>query len=177
MNQIIGLYVAAFMQLLCSCNQKAEPEIYLIPSDFVGKVNVLFNEESGAAKEYDRKRRVYKIPSDGILLTQFRTNDGIIDREYYSVDNIGKRTLLEVYMINNSKRDTAEYIVRDKNKKGIFGDGTSGQYGSTNDSKSVQYQEFIVSNYNQLDSFYTREYMRNFDKKIESITRLTLNLK
>jgi hypothetical protein len=65
----------------------------------------------------------------------------------------------------------------DKDKKGIFEDGTSGQYGNTGDSKSVQYQEFIVSSYNQLDSFYTKEYQRNFDDKIEKITGLTLHLK
>jgi len=174
---MIGIYLIAFMRLLSSCNQKAEPETYLIPSNFTGKVNILFDKETGAAKEYDGKRRVYKIPSDGILITQIKTNDGFIDREYYSVNDTGKRTRLEVYMLDHSKRDTAEYIVGDKNKKGIFGDGTSGQYGNTGNSKSVQYQEFIVSSYNQLDSFYTTEYRKSFDSKIEKITRLTLNLK
>lgn len=177
MKSMIGIYLIAFMQLLSSCNQKAEPETYLIPSNYTGKVNILFNKETGAAKEYDRKRRVYRIPSDGILITQFKTNDGFIDREYYSVDNTGKRTRLEVYILDNSKRDTAEYIVGDKNKKGIFGDGISGQYGNTGENKSVQYQEFIVSSYNQLDSFYTKEYRINFENRIEKITGLTLNLK
>lgn len=177
MKAMIGIYLITFMQLLSSCNQKAEPETYLIQSNFTGKVNILFSKETGAAKEYDGKRRVYRIPSDGILITQFKTNDGFIDREYYSVDNTGKRTRLKVYMIDNSKRDTAEYIVEDKNKKGIFGDGISGQYGNTGDNKSAQYQEFIVSSYNQLDSFYAKEYQRNFDNRIEKITGLSLNLK
>lgn len=177
MKVMIRIYLIVFMQLLSSCYQQAEPETYLIPSDFTGKVNILFNKVTGEAEEYDGKRRVYKIPLDGILVTQFKKNDGTIDREYYSVDKTGKRTRLGVFMLNHSKSDTAEYIVGDKNKKGIFGDGISGQYGNTNDSKSVQYQEFIVSSYNQLDSFYTKEYRIYFDSKIEKITGLTLNLK
>jgi len=174
---MIGIYLIAFLQFLSSCNQKAEPETYLVPSNFTGKVNILFNKETGAAKEYEGKRRVYRIPSHGILITQFKTNDGFTDREYYLVDSTGERTRLEVYMIDNAKRDTAEYIVGDKNKKGVFGDGISGQYGNTGDSKSAQYQEFIVSSYSQLDSFYTKEYRRDFDSRIEKITGLTLNLK
>ena len=173
----MGIYLVALMQLVTGCNQKAEPETYLIPANFTGKVNILFNKEGGAGKEYDGKRRLYKIPSDGILVTQFNVNDGFIDREYYTVDSAGRRIRLEVYMLDNSKRDTAEYVVSDKNKKGIFEDGTSGQYGNTGDNKSVQYQEFIVSSLNQLDNFYTKQYQRDFDKKIERITGLTLNLK
>jgi hypothetical protein len=161
MKAVMGIYLMTLMQLVTGCNQKAEPETYLIPANFTGKVNILFNKEGGARKEYDEKRRLYKIPSDGILVTQFNVNDGFIDREYYTVDSTGKTTRLEVYVLDNSKRDTAEYVVGDKNKKG----------------KSVQYQEFIVSSFNQLDSFYTKQYQGDFDKKIERLTGLTLNLK
>lgn len=175
MKAMLGLYLVAFLQLISSCIHKAEPETYLIPSNLTGKVNILFNMDRGAAKEYDGKRRVYRIPPDGVLLTQFKMNDGFVDRDYYSVDSNGKRSSLEVYLLDHSKRDTADYIVSDKNKKGIFGDGTSGQYGGTGNTKSVQYQEFIVSSYAQLDSFYGKEYRKKFDEKIERITGLRLN--
>ena len=63
-------------------------------------------------------------------------------------------------------------MVSDRNKKGIFGDGTSGSYGM-----HIPFQDFTVCSYNQLDSFNAKEYRRYFDDKIEKITGITLNLK
>lgn len=177
MKTILVFFLILYIQLLGSCGQNAEPETYIIPANFTGKVNILFNKKTGKAKEYDGKRRVYRIPPDGVLITQFRINDGFTDRKYYSVDNIGKRTLMEVYRFDASGQDTATYIIRDKNSIGIFGDGVSGQYGNTGDKNSAQFQEFIVSSYYQLDSFFTKEYLRNFDSRIEKIIELTSGLK
>jgi len=42
---------------LIACNQKAEPEEYLIPAGFAGKVNILFGRSDGAAKAYEDERR------------------------------------------------------------------------------------------------------------------------
>ncbi len=189
---MIGIYLIAFMQLLSSCNQKAEPETYLIPSEFKGEVNILFNQdgvpvkykneygrdtvytpEIGEKTKYENGRRLYEIPSSGILLTQFKTNDGFIDRKYYSVDSTGRRMALEVFKFEHFKKDSAGYVVNDKNQKGIFGDGTSGSYGNMN----IAFQDFTVCSYNELDSFSTKGYRKNFDSKIEKITGLTLNLK
>ena len=50
------------------------------------------------------------------------------------------------------KRDSTRWIVNDKSKKGIFGDGTSGSYGN----EHIFFQDFIVSSYNSLDSFYPK---------------------
>ena len=179
------------MQIISSCGQKAEPETYLIPSNYEGRVEILFNQngvpyhdtneygrdtvytlQKGMPPKHENGRRVYEIPSDGILLTQFAPNPGFIDTKYFSVDSNGRRTPLEVYKLDHSKRDTAEYVVSDKNKKGIFGDGVTGSYGM-----HVPFQFFTVCSYNQLDSFDTKEYQRYFDDKIEKVTGLTLNLK
>jgi hypothetical protein len=177
MKRILGIYILSFMQIFPSCYQKAEPETYLIPSNFTGRVNILFNKKEGAAKKYENDRRVYEIPFNGILVTQFKTNDGFTNREYYSTDNEGKRSPLEIFKYEHNKDGTLKWIVRDKNEKGIFLDGTSGQYGNTDDPQGAQYQEFIVSNYTDLDSFYTKEYQNNFDRKLEKITGLKLTLK
>jgi hypothetical protein len=44
MRPMFGIYLAAFMQTVSSCGQKADPETYLIPSSYVGRVEVLFNQ-------------------------------------------------------------------------------------------------------------------------------------
>jgi hypothetical protein len=67
--------------------------------------------------------------------------------------------------------------VNDKDEMGIFLDGTTGQYGSDGDSRAVSFEEFVVSNRQMLDSFFTKAYLRAFDDRIEKVTGLTLNLK
>jgi hypothetical protein len=163
--------------LAFACNQKAEPEEYLIPAGFAGKVNILFGRSDGTAKEYEGGRRVYKIPSTGILLTQFNATAGFIDRKYYSVDEGGRRAGLEVFKSDHNTDGSVRWLVEDKSKKGIFLDGTNGQYGSTGDPRAVQFEEFVVSSQKMLDSFFTKEYLRTFDNRIEKVTGLTLNLK
>lgn len=190
-KSIIGIPLLFFIHVLSSC-QKAEPEIYLIPYSFKGKVQIIFNQNGtpvnykneyerdtiynprlGAPVKYENDKRVYEIPLSGIFLTQFKINDGFIDRKYFLVDSTGKRTSLEVFTLEHYKPDSTRWIVKDKNKKGIFLDGTSGSYGN----QHIAYQEFIVSNYNELDSFYSKKYQDDFDDKIEKITGLTLYLK
>jgi hypothetical protein len=187
----IATYSIAIMQmLLSSCYQKAEPETYLIPSDFTGRVEILFNQNgvsieykneyghdlytwNGKPSRYEDGRRVYEIPPDGILLTQFKNNDGFIDRRYFLVDANSNRTLLKIFELDHFKRDSTRWVVKDVNEKGIFGDGTCGSYGNMN----IPYQYFIVSSRNGLDSFYTKEYESAFDTKIGKVTGLTLGLK
>ncbi len=192
MKRILEVYLISFVQIVSSCYQRAEPETYLIPSNFTGEVNILFNQNGvptkykneygqdtiytpkiGNPMKYENGRRVYEIPSNGILLTQFKKNDGFIDRQYYSIDRDGNRILLEVFKFEHLKKDSTKYIVKDKSQKGIFGDGTIGSYGNMN----IAFQDFIVSNYTELDSFYTKEYRNDFDSKIEKITGLIFNLK
>ncbi|MBN8687574.1 MAG: hypothetical protein J0M10_11155 [Chitinophagales bacterium] len=190
-NRIMLTYLISLMHLLilCSCNQKPEPETYLIPSDFIGKVNILFNQNGTPVKyknvngqevihtpqigepvKYENGRRVYEIPASGILLTQFKDEYGFVDRKYYSVDATGKRTELEVFKFEHFKKDSAGYVVKNNIQKGVFGDGTSVSYGNMN----LKAQDFYVSAYNQLDSFFTKEYLKNFNEKVERITRLKL---
>ncbi len=166
--------IIILLQLLSSCSQKAEPETYLIPASYAGKVNILLNEKNGVAKKYEGGRRVYEIPADGILVSQFKVNDGFIDREYYSVDAKGKRTRLEVFKYKHREDGSIEWIVKDKKEKGVFNDGISGQYSSTASSRAVSYQEFTVSNYATLDSFFTKQYQTSFDERLEKITGLNL---
>jgi hypothetical protein len=157
-----------FMQLLISCHQQAEPEIYIIPENFTGKVNIIFNRKEGSEKKYDSGRRVYEIPTDGILLTQFKTNDGFIDRKYYYKSQSGELKLLKTF-----EADTiAAHNSLDRNEVGIFLDGISGVYGNSGEPSALEYQEFLVSSHNSKDSFFTDEYKKNFYKKIEKISGL-----
>lgn len=169
---------------MSSC-QRAERETYLIPADFIGRVQIIFNQNGipvkyqngygrdtiytpkvGAPVKYEDGRRLYEIPENGILLTQFKDDYGIIDRRYFSVDNKGKRLQLEVYQLDHSKLDSTTWVVKNKNRKGIFGDGTSGSYGNAN----IAYQEFFVSSYNMLDSIMAKENGDKFEERLHKLT-------
>ena len=182
--RMIVICVIALMQVISSC-KRAEPETYLIQSTFSGEVNIIFNQNGipvryknkynrdtvyipriGESIRYENGRRLYEIPLSGILLTQFKENDGFIDREYSSVDSAGRRIPLEVFKFEHYKRDSAGWVVKNANTKGIFGDGTSGSYGNMH----IFFQDFTVSTYRQLDSLFTKKYLKDFENKInESI--------
>ena len=164
---LVYLITLAHLLVFSSCNRKAEPESYLIPEGFTGKVNIIFNRKEGSPVKYENERRVYEIPDSGILLTQFTANDGFIDRKYYYKNQSGELKRLKTF-----EADTTAAKSFDRNEVGIFLDGTSGVYGNSGEPSALEYQEFIVSSYNRMDSFFTNEYKKSFYKKIESISGL-----
>jgi hypothetical protein len=186
MKKLFAIYLISFAQIFSSCN-RTEPETYLIPSGFLGEVNILFNQNGipvkykdehnrdtvytpqiGKPVKYEDGRRVYEIPDNGILLTQFKDEYGFVDRKYFSIDSNGKRTRLEVFEFVHFKKDSAGYVVNDKNKIGVFGDGTSVSYGNMN----IAAQDFTVSSYNMLDSLNSKENIDRFNNKVEKILGL-----
>jgi hypothetical protein len=68
----IGLVVA-----LIQPGRRADPEIHLIPSDFRGKVQIVFRAPNGVPARLENGAHVYDIPSDGLLLTQADSNEGL----------------------------------------------------------------------------------------------------
>lgn len=148
--------------------------MYLIPEGFTGRVNIILNQKGGSPTKYEDGRRVYEIPSDGILLTQFTINDGFIDRKYYYVDSIGNRTDLPIYKYDHNSDGTIRWLIKDNNELGIFLDGTSGQYG--NPPNAVWWQEFIVSSYNNYQSFFTKESKKKYEEQLKNKLGIEVNV-
>ncbi len=102
-----------------SCNT-AEPEDYLIPNDYKGRVCIIFNRNQGAPTKYENGRRVYQIPDNGILLTQFKDEYGLIDHHYYHIDKSGKRTALKIYTYSYNPDGTTKWKIENAREIGIF---------------------------------------------------------
>ncbi len=73
----------------------AEGEIHLLPENHTGWVLIIFNDAARKPPLYEEERRVYQIPEDGVLRTQFPPNrpstpDGT--RKYYYVTDSGERS-------------------------------------------------------------------------------------
>ncbi|MFC3160451.1 DUF6843 domain-containing protein [Chryseobacterium arachidis] len=99
-NMKTAISLVLFILILNSCRgSRPEPEIYLIPTSYRGKVNVIFNQAKGQEIMYEGDKRVYRIPENGILLTKAKPEYGFIRHEYHFVDSSGKRTLIKYYLI------------------------------------------------------------------------------
>ncbi|MBO9584424.1 MAG: hypothetical protein J7574_09725 [Flavobacterium sp.] len=156
-NMHLVFYFLTFFSLM-GCNQSKEKEIYLIQSGFKGKVNVIFNNAKGEPTKYENGVRIYEIPKDGILLTQFKVQEGLIKRDYYYVDGSGKRNPLKIMTDSENTNDS---------EIGIFRDGTIGVYGDSNDKNSLTYQEFYVTDKNKLEGYFTDESINEFNKRVQ----------
>jgi hypothetical protein len=65
---------------LSSCGQKVK-EKFLVFARFQGRINVVFNQPSAAPIPVENRRKVYRIPADGILVTSSKLETGFIDRD------------------------------------------------------------------------------------------------
>ncbi len=53
--------------IMLGCNSYIEPELYLIPEDYIGEVEIEMNNASGLNQEYIGDYRVYRIDKYGRL--------------------------------------------------------------------------------------------------------------
>lgn len=142
-------------------------EVYLIPVGFKGKVNIIFNQPKGIAIKRENGVRVYEIPRNGILLSKDKRIDGLIKHTYYYVDSVGNRSQLKILKDTDFDNGGSTSMIE---TIGVFYDGTSGVYGNSDAPDPMDYQEFVVSDYNLLNSFFSTGYAKDFKEKLYGIT-------
>jgi hypothetical protein len=116
---------------------QAEPETHLIPKGYKGYVIIIFDEKNGVPEKYENGSRVYEIPSDGVLRTQFKKQKGWIAP--------GK---VNYYYYDNNERQKIEYLqstqgVKDDSKMYVFSEEIS--------KKTVRY---LVGKLSEGDDYY-----------------------
>ncbi|MCY7311472.1 MAG: hypothetical protein LH619_11890 [Chitinophagaceae bacterium] len=140
------------------------PEMYLIPNNYKGPVVVIFNQKDGQKKEYEGRRRLYRIPLTSFLFTQFKDEQGWIDQDYYYVSPNGQRKMLGVL----NTRDFNEEWTLVKNAKepprdslAVFNPGTMGTMGNSGDTNSKVFLQLWVGSYNDTlkKRYFSPEYI------------------
>ena len=137
-----------------------EPKTFLITNDYRGKVRIFFNEKCGDEKTYENDRRLYNIPKDGILFTQFSDEQGIVNYKFYIVEG-GKRKKVEQQMVQdfNEEWTTVKNPNEPKRDKlSVFHAGRTYSDGS---------MEFYVCTYDEL-KMYDFKYDKKFDSLINA---------
>jgi hypothetical protein len=144
-----------FLILFVGCNS-GENEVYILPKDYVGVVYIIFSQKSGMQPKFEARKRIYEIPPNGILKTQFGFNEGWHEMpEYYYAD--GDKRIPISYQIENQKIET------DKLQVCCLQNGKS--YKDNNEA--IQYQRFFIGTKQQIDSLYELEQKRDVSKLAE----------
>ena len=66
----------AIVSLVSGGCQLADHEIIVVPKNYEGYIVMIYGQENGIAEQYEGKSRLYNIPSNGVLLSQFSNNPG-----------------------------------------------------------------------------------------------------
>ena len=157
--KVIG--ILSFL-IFSSCVMSAEPETFLVPTDFRGRVNIIYDQKCGQETEYENDRRIYRIPSNGLLLTKFKKPSGLIDHKYFLVNDNGTRTELtkmDVRDYNEDYTTTKNPNEPPRDTLGVFKWGSLGNAIGMNDNEAYSFQEFFISDYNDLKNTNGKEYI------------------
>lgn len=162
------LFPIIFIPLLINICIKLDTlpkEVFLIPEDYRGTVNIVYGQKCGAKLRVENDTITYNIPKNGILIIANEYKSGYIDHTYYFVDNQKNKKLIDKMDVRDfNEKYTIEKNPHEppRNKLGIFGWGTTGSFvNSKNESRN--YQEFQVSTYKDLEEKYGWKYIAKFD--------------
>lgn len=84
--------ITLFFSLTLSCN-KAEDVIFVIPEGYTGYVVIIYDQENGVPEKYENGKRVYEVPENGVLKTQFKANYGTSHYPEFYYGNIGNNEI------------------------------------------------------------------------------------
>lgn len=140
---------------LLGCN-KAEQEVVIIPNKFIGRVLIVYDQPNGAIPIYKDGKRVYKIPSNGILKTQFSANPGWMSLPEFYYDKVATENRL-IYKLTNKNLPIDSTVA--------YG-GTAGSVKS-NKGHQLKFLEYYVGNKNQIDSAYQAAQTLDINKFIQ----------
>lgn len=165
---IIGIYAISFAS---SYLTKPEPETFLIPANFEGKVRIVYGEECGINPSTINGRRELQIPKNGFLIIQPEFEAGIIDHEYFFVDQNGNRTEIMQYenYTDGTKNIPGVQLGGSGSMGGAMPDGSS----SSESQLAIHFTDLYVYNSNSRE-FSDREYTLR-ERRIDSLTAALVN--
>ena len=172
----IGLFVSGILMFwpVWTKLNTVGPEVFLIPKEYRGCVNIIYKEGCGRKLEKTREGIIYRIPDNGILILNAEQKFGFIDHTYFLVDENGNKTELPKMDV----RDFNEEWTLEKNpnepprdKLGVFHWGRTGSMGReidengnvTNEDELYTFSEFYISTYNDLSHRFGFKYEREFE--------------
>ena len=104
MRRLVGTLL--LLMPLISCGRLTATESHLIPEGYRGDVFIVPNISNGQSPERDGRTIIFRIPANGILVTQDAPSEGWHVARFYYVGPGGNRRLLDEEP--SSVHDTSE---------------------------------------------------------------------
>ncbi|ETT53534.1 hypothetical protein MKZ07_00650 [Paenibacillus sp. FSL P4-0338] len=98
MKKTLFLLIPLLLLVLAFCStNKRNPNLYLIPNNYVGWVQIIYNQEGFNAIEKNNGKNIFTIPESGVLKTSTPDPEyGISFEEFYYYDEQNKQQKLDV---------------------------------------------------------------------------------
>ena len=131
-SPVIAFYV--FIQI-----NKSSEDIFIINDNFKGTIVIIYGQENGTKKEFEKDKRIYRIPNSGILKTKFELKGEVASfGEYYYETEQNQRISLETFPYDKPFPDSTKIYVH------------SWQLGNTTDSdgNKLTYQQATIGSKN-----------------------------
>lgn len=141
---------------LSGCGQKIR-ETFLVPAGFEGRINVIFNQPSSPPIPVAEGRKVYNIPTDGILVTSSGLEDGMIDQEFFYVDSLGKRTAIPVLEDGEKLGKEPKVVYK----------GANGVYGNSSDKNPLEFTEVIIASEGSEQKIFNPQALTTFQTAVK----------
>jgi hypothetical protein len=89
------------IEALAAPEPRAHPEIHLIPAGYAGYVTIAYMAPNGEPGDFEGTARLYRIPANGILLTQSPPNHGLgPEQQFFVVEPNGDRHQVKISIAN-----------------------------------------------------------------------------
>ena len=164
---------------------KAEPETFLIPQDFRGEIVVFYDEPCGKLPVHRNGRRVYEISSDGVIITQFKKNDGYLDRNFCFSDSERSETEIPYFHRQDFETERMEWSSSHSSPLEDFTKETIGAFWNSSETymASRNSLSFMITNFgyygrDQKDVWFERkEFAKKAVQLLKQCREDSLNLK
>lgn len=128
--------------LLLGCKH-GEKEVIVVPTNYKGYIIIIYNQIGKSKRAYYKGSRLYRVPSNGILKTDFPNNYGYIDIPQFYYGSIASNNLIPFFA--NPKNSEAE---------AVFASGGSMGKAYINNDQYIEFQAFYIGNQKEIAKAY-----------------------
>jgi hypothetical protein len=143
--------------------KEMSPETFLIPSNFRGQITVYYEEPCGEEVTISQGRRIYRIPSNGVLILKNKFETGLVNQKYFFVTNDGKQTEIDkLYREEFNEEDSYQKNPKEPSRSevGVFLLGSSA-------SANLHLHSLHINCYDSLRVFNEQKYEQYADSILQ----------
>ena len=151
-----------------ACETDRTPETFLLPQNFKGYFYIVYNQTNGQDKMFEQNRRLYSIPTTGILFTKFKADwgsikfeNGIINQQFYFVDNIRMRVKIKVLDTGDFNNQATTYPKKELYSRDSIAAFFISAGTISNGETTLTTDQYYIGTYNNLakTKSYTFDYI------------------